>query len=480
MGLFHTRSRTNLHASSTHLPSTSSHQLSPDASPALSSSVATPPSAHSSHRKSGKHGLLRTLSGIFKGAGSKKAALGIGHAAAPSAWRGPARSFDTASSPEPSLDIRPPSGLGAFGSVPSSPAPGSAFGSSAPHSPAAPAFATPELAAALRGRRRSQTIAVAAMAGWPVPPGHERFATESEIAHERVDRAQLSPSPTRDMGTVPEGAFRLHDLPLALLARALDELPRADVAALLVVDRRMCEAGLASLYGALDLRALAHADPARLAAVVALLGTRRDLAARVRSLVLPEPGAPETEAAIADALHNCGALQALRTPSATHVGASSFHLARLALTCTTLPARELWTLLAARPLLTHLALPALALPPDGELGALPPGLLPALRDVAGPPALLQALAPGRPVGAARVHLDDACSLHGGLKPAALAGALAQSTARVRSVALCAAHGADARTLERVLGALGLELGTGVKELAVACDVPEEVGRPARV
>lgn len=515
----HSRSRTNLRSTSPQPPASSSSHSPPETPPPpplpvpqslpitgpplYSTPVTAPPkvstSTNGSSNGSGGRGLLRSISGLFKPKKKRPSKLqGIGHSASAGSQRARAFSFDSESSREPSLDIRPPSGLGSFGSLPNSPATSpriSSHISAVPSSHVLPAMS--EIAEgqeedwrAMR-RRRSESdllsrVGTSSVSAWPVPPGHERFATESEIEHSRIEAARLPPSPELERAPKEkqtQGPFKLGELPHEVLVRVLNMLEKTEVASSLGVSKMVCEAGRDSLYRALDLRHLSHLDPRRSEKVLHLLGTRRDLASRVRWLSLPSssPISPiDSDRNISATLRNCTNLTSLVTSSLGPLSSSTFHLRRLTLLSTLLSSadfRDLWTLLSARPLLTHLSLPRLHMAPDASIieDDIPPNLLPALRDASGPPTLLQALVPGRPVRVARVYLDSECTIHQGLKPAALAAALSRSTEKVGSFGVRAASEVDGRTIERILGAVGLELGSSVRNIEVVCALPEEVG-----
>jgi hypothetical protein len=566
----------------------------------MSSSTQTPEHTPSKLEKStsvsasGGGGILRQLSVLFTGKKKKRPGLemdqGIGYVApGDRAGRGrgknrnhppPELAFQSDSSREPSLDIRPPSGLGAFGSAPTTPVASpsphhTTFNPASTSSPIGHAHgaftsasrpsedmseSTTSALGVGRSRRRrrsdSDLLARASTPGasisvsagtsaWPVPPGHARFATASEIVDARVDAARLSPSRDKGKGKaredVEDGPFRLLDLPVEMLARVLDCLSKHEVFDLLHTSRKIGEAGAKSLYTALDLKVMHRSDPAGAEQMLHRIATYRDLAAHVRWLSLPSAYTDSGSMVAIPAIRNCIHLRTLvmTTFSSAVLGASTFHLRALNLLCPSLAdtstsgsdatstsspsapsLRDLWTLLAARPLLAHLGLPHLCLAPDTVLSPdndLPPAFafLPALRSLVGPPALLVALVPGRPIENMQIHLGKACTIVGGLRPSTLAEALGRNAKpdpkvegedevdhskmteaekkeierkkqekkakeakrrriKLRSVGVWAADGVDGRTIERVTGALASEMSSTVKHLQVVCSLPEEV------
>jgi hypothetical protein len=152
-------------------------------------------------------------------------------------------------------------------------------------------------------------------------------------------------------------------------------------------------------------------------------------------------------------------LTALTLPAfdADLLAAAPPSLARLTLLADTLPFVFFDQFLAARPHITHLALPNFVGVPPGA-HEVPTKAVPSLVALDSSPGLAVALAHGRPLQ--RVTLRIASTLYDGLRPAALFGTLGS---HLKELVLVLAPDVDARTRGRLLGSLS-NTGGGLEVL----------------
>ncbi|GJE94114.1 hypothetical protein PsYK624_102820 [Phanerochaete sordida] len=385
-------------------------------------------------------------------------------------------------SPEPSLEIRRPSGLGRRVSI-SGEVTGEAGEWWAEESyPRAPkerkrSISTPELSLILPGGDLGR---------WTEQSGYDGEA----------------PKNRKPAGMLPR-------IPLDLLKATVAFVPHADLPAVALTCRTFLEVARSRMYRNVDL--LHVSDEACVDRCINLLASRRDLAALVESFAsrsTPQSQnlgntSPLPAFTFAIALNNMNNLSSL---TMSHFDPAllfhtTFHLRRLTFLCQSVSQSELESLFAwltNQPKLTSLSFPHLALdnesarwiagagsqlaniPEEDQdsqtvaAAALPPSLLPALDHISGPSALVSALVPGRPLTSVTVLIHT--TIYDGLRPSALVAALAQSSTSVTSFALIAPQRCrvDARTIERVLMAAGAELGNTLKVLEIETPLDDQV------
>lgn len=104
----------------------------------------------------------------------------------------------------------------------------------------------------------------------------------------------------------------------------------------------------------------------------------------------------------------------------------------------------------------------------------PPTVLPVLESLCGPSSLVTVLVPGRPVASVKIHLHT--TIYDGLRPSSVVAELGKSTVPIASLAVVATAQSriDARTIERVVMAAGAELGASVTTLEIECALETQV------
>lgn len=382
-------------------------------------------------------------------------------------------------SPEPSLEIRRPSGLGRRASI---------TGDSGEWR------IEESYPQVLKERKRSISTPELSLI---VPSGN--FGCWSEHSeHEDESRKATSLLPR---------------VPLDLLKAAISFVPSSDLPAVALTCRTFLGVARARMYRIVDLlRAL---DDTRVDRCISLLASKRDLAAFVeifackfvppsQNLGSASPLPAFTFAIALNNMHNLSSLTLARFDS-TLLFHTTFHLRRLTFLCETASQSELEGLFAwltNQPDLTSLSFPHLSLDnesakwfagagsqlaniseedQDGQStpsATFPSTLLPALDHISGPSTLIGAVVPGRPLTSIAVHLHT--TIYDGLRPSALVAELARGSTSVTSFALVAPPRSrvDARTIERVLMAAGAELGATLKVLEIETPLEDQVCRGA--
>lgn len=381
-------------------------------------------------------------------------------------------------SPEPSLEIRRPSGLGRRASITGDSGEWWAEDSY----PRAPkerkrSISTPEL---------SLVLPSGDLGRWP----------------EHIEHEEEPLKPRKPVCMLPR-------IPLDLLKATVSFVPHSDLPALALTCRTCLDVARGRMYRNVD---LLRSDEACVDRCINLLASKRDLAALVETFAcqfVPQSQnlgntSPLPAFTFAIALNNMQNLSSLTLAryDAAVLFHTTFQLRRLTLLCDTAPQSELEGLfawLSNQPKLTSLSFPNLVLDKesakwiagagsqlanipeedqDGESAAapvlFPPSLLSALDHIAGPSALVSAIVPGRPVASVTVQIHT--TIYDGLRPSALVAELAQGSASVTSFALVAPHQSrvDARTIERVLMAAGAELGGTLKVLEIETSLEDQV------
>jgi hypothetical protein len=375
-------------------------------------------------------------------------------------------------SPEPSLEIRRPSGLGRRASI------SDQLHAEAPSCPCRPtperkwSISTPELLLTL-------------------PDG---LACWSEEVNRTLERHVPSCPIARLSATLIETIFTF--------------VPRSDLLSVAYTCKTFLEAVRPRLYRQVDL--LRVEDYACATRCINLLASRRDLAAMVESFsckLLPPLNSaggmsPLPSVTFAIALNNMHRLTALTLPcfdSALlfHTTFRLHHLTFLTESASQSELEGIFAWLANQPRLTSLSFPRLVLDSDSihwlagagshlvgiseedqgrnvSLAGISSSTFPFLDHVSGPASLVIALVPGRPLRSVTVHIYTA--IYDGLRPSALAAELARGTADITSLGIVVPPRSrvDARTLERVLMATGAEIGATIKTLEVDCPLDEQV------
>ena len=353
----------------------------------------------------------------------------------------------------PSSDIRPPSGLGRRASSISEL---NAWGTESPSSPRSshslkplpdlpkpdPVLPSVPPAPLLSHRPRTHSSPALLHSAKETPPSPHRVVVSISQTYE-----PRSPRLTRQQAR--------QNLPIPL-SFILAHIPRSTLPTLALVSRRFCAAAQIALYRTLEL------SPTDADACVARLAGAPHLAALVSSLVLsgyPSAHGASFQLALALALRSMRGLTALTLPAfdADLLAAAPPSLARLTLLADTLPFAFFDQFLAARPHITHLALPNFVGVPPGA-HEVPTKAVPSLVALDSSPGLAVALAHGRPLQ--RVTLRIASTLYDGLRPAALFGTLGS---HLKELVLVLAPDVDARTRGRLLGALS-NTGGGLEVL----------------
>lgn len=407
-------------------------------------------------------------------------------------------------SPEPSLEIRRPSGLGRRASV-------------------IELFEQPEEARAdgvyghgAGERKHSMSTPELVM----LPNGLLHWSHLPEKAHPRRDSSSKLPFSklkrriSKTLPPIPPPAVSLAQMPPGLLETILSYTRPKDVASAAAVCKALAEPAKAVLYANINLTGTVN-DSQR-ENCICLLASRRDLGALVHSFACSDlPYTSESPLAkgrskyslvtVAIALNTMPSLTSLTLPrfDTSLLSYTSFRLRKLCFLCERMTNDDLqntFEWLISQSTITLLSLPNLVLDDsntqllshtsaqhssipedaveDQAAWTIPSQVLPFLDELCGPAALVAALTPGRPLASVRLHVHS--TVYDGLRPSALASALAQSTAEssiTRLTLVAVSHAdckIDARTTERVLMSIGSELGQTVQVLEVESTLEDEV------
>jgi len=298
-------------------------------------------------------------------------------------------------------------------------------------------------------------------------------------------------------------------LPPEILASVFSYGSREDILSLSLVSKAFSSPAIRMLYQTLDLR---QSDPARAEQCIALLASRKSLAGYVHDFAcnaLPSPKDTSeslTTVTFAIAFNNMDQLQSLTIPwfDAHVLLHTTFRLTRLTVLSQTISAdqfRQLLSWLVKQPDIVSLSFPYFMLdklidyhldephyvsksPPDtptikmddmtsAKSRSLPANVLPRLKHLQCPTALMSAVVPGRPVVSAVLHIHT--TLYDGLKPSAIMSSLTRSTASLTHLTIkVSSSKIDARTLERVFMAAGAELGSQLEVLEVQWVLEDEI------
>lgn len=403
-------------------------------------------------------------------------------------YSGPYESYASHSrspSPEPSLEIRRPSGLGRRASLTSE-----QWWSSVDAN--APAIPTPS------DRKRSISTPELSLP-LTLPDGLPRWSVPSETDDEDEEE------------TRPEPVCMVSRLSPALLKSVFGFVPRSDLPSVALACKAFLEPTRTLLYSDVDLM---PTDETHSEQCMTLLASRRDLAGVVQRFscnVVPSSSStsgvvPLPAVTFAIAVSNMRELTSLTLPQfdAALLHHATFHLTSLAFLCQSSSRAELqntFAWLAKQPNITSLSFSNLVLDDDanqwlagssGQLMCIPEDrnpsrpatpvfhatLLPRLAHLSGPTSLVSALTPGRPLSSLAVSIQR--TIYDGLRPSALAAELARGVCPVTHLCVLASAQSriDARTFERVLMAMGSELGSGVDVLEVECALDDQVSRVA--
>lgn len=348
-------------------------------------------------------------------------------------------------SPDPSLDIRLPTGL---------------------------------------GRRASEMEEQAEVDEYWLGHGRKRSVSSPAVVPRWKTTSPL-------METLPA----LTRMPVELLAVVFSSASRRDAVSLTRVSKRFSQAGLRALYEDLDVRDLSDT---RLQQCVASLASRRHLAGLVRHFActsLPDAANPAPSldvVSFAIAFTNMDQLHTLTLPhfDARLLTHATFALRHLTLLPKSMDAEEFHSFigwLERQPTIVSLSFPALTLPalpaPDtpgkSDTGAderpppIPATVLPRLQRYHGPVVLAAAFAPGRPLHSVTLPIQN--TIYDGLRPSAIMGALAQAKSTLRILTITPATAKiDTRSLERVIMSAGSELGGVLETLELHWVLDEEV------
>lgn len=387
-------------------------------------------------------------------------------------------------SPEPSLEIRRPSGLGRRASITGQ--------SSERHS-------EEEQRRPPNSHVRKKSISTPDLLA--LPEGLMRWAELSETEE------------TADDEHMQEPVCMFPRIPPELLKSVFAFATPADLAAVAQACQAFVTAVRALLYR--DINLLLAPNERRLHACIDVLASRRDLASLVQHFacgLVPRtakvPGhSPFPAVTFAIALSNMTGLVSLTLPrfDPPSFFYTTFQLRSLTLLWETATAEDLQSMfswLVSQPSLTSLSFPHLVL--DGRTSqilsgagsqsedstsgldsrsilslASPSRLLPKLTHALGPSCLVAALTPGRPLTSLTLHIHS--TIYDGLRPSALMAAVAQATTPVTRLSVVATSRSriDARTLDRVLMAAGAELGSSLRSLEIESTLEDEVSRYLR-
>lgn len=462
-----------------------------DAASLQAPSVVQTPSIKSTNLRKRLSSFSLLASTLRRGRSQSSQSSAVGYIT-PFRMRRESRSHSRSPSPEPSLEIRRPSGLGRrasvidlLGELPEDElAPNSVYG----HTRRKRSISTPEL-----------TLRPDGLLEWSHLPQPERSKPLP-----RLPEPVRQPEPERT-------AFSRLSSDLIKLVFAYASPTDLESAALAC--KSLLEPIRTLLYGRIDL--LRVVDGRCVERCVSLLASRRDLAGRVDHFacdVTPSVhgfgGTPTISVVtFAIALNNMQKLTSLVLPhfDATLLFHSSFHLRRLTLLCdhaSNDELRDTFGWLDLQPSLTSLSFPNLILSDDNShLFApagfqqqsqdsqtqpnslaplmLPSALLPALAELRGPAALVAALIHGRPVTSVFVNIHR--TIYDGLRPSSLVSELAKSSATISrfSLATSVHHKIDARTVERMLMSTGSSFGEHVQMLEITTTLEDEVRIAAR-
>ena len=417
--------------------------------------------------------------------GGKKKFKGVGLTASynPSSSYAASRS----PSPEPSLEIRRPSGLGRRASIT-----GEEWWAGGEDEKASCPRPGPE-------RKRSISTPELSLSFAPTESHTTRWSAHSET----VFGDEFSPLKAKHK------AKCVVRLPVDLLKAVLEFVPREDMPVVARTCKTFLEVARVKIYQEVGL--LEVSDRKKVDKCINVLASKRDIAGVVEcfscdALPSSQPSevatSPLPAVSFAIALNNMHTLNSLtlaRFDSALLFHAT-FQLRELTFLCSTAPQGELEGLFAwltNQSTLTSLSFPHLILDPETSnwlAGAgsqlsdipedqeernsssytLPLTLLPALQHVCGPAPLIVALAPGRPLSSVMLRLYT--TIYDGLRPSALVAELARSTASVASLTVVAPPESrvDARTIERVIMAAGAELGAALTVLEIETSQENQV------
>ncbi|KAF7796237.1 hypothetical protein EIP86_007411 [Pleurotus ostreatoroseus] len=415
-------------------------------------------------------------------------------------------------SPEPSLEIRRPSGLGRRASVIDlldrpddweGRADGGVYGHGAGERKRS--ISTPELVMLPNG-----------LLHWTHLPEkqHARGSSKSNSRSTLASKLRREAIETKSLPPIPRSEASLTQMPVELLKVILSHAERNAVAAVTTVCKVLTEPARAVLYANVNLTETVSEHQRE--QCVCLLASRRDLGAFVQSFACDSvPSASQQLLAktkskyslitFAIALNNMPSLTSLTLPhfDASLLSYTSFRLRKLTFLCERVTNDDLqntFEWLVGQPDISSLSFPNLILDDsnarllaytseqhpsipedsvdDKTSWTVPSQVLKNLAEICGPASLVAALTPGRPVTSVRLHIHS--TIYDGLRPSALVLALAQSSAtssitRLTLVAVSHADGkVDARTTERVLMSVGSELGESVQILAVESSLEDEV------
>lgn len=382
-------------------------------------------------------------------------------------------------SPDPSLEIRRPSGLGRRASI---------TGRSSDRHLEEEHYKL----ASSHGRRKSiSTPDLLAL-----PEGLMRWAELSETEE------------TTEDGHMHQPVSMLNIIPPELFKIVFAFASPSDMASLAQVCKSLVPAIHLLLYRNINL--LPAVGEERLHACIEIMASRRDLAALVRHFAcsaIPQTmksrgHSPSPVVTFSIALSNMTNLTSLTLPrfDPPSFFYTTFQLRSLtflweAATVDQLQSMFLW--LVSQPSLTALSFPHLVLDSrtsDLLLGAgsqsdcdvnrssdncflslaSPSQLLPRLNHIVGPSSLVTALAPGRPLTSLSLHIHS--TIYDGLRPSALMAKIAQATTPVLhlNVVTSIRSRIDVRTLDRVLMAAGAELGKDLKTLEIETTLEDDV------
>ncbi|EKM51350.1 uncharacterized protein PHACADRAFT_177993 [Phanerochaete carnosa HHB-10118-sp] len=381
-------------------------------------------------------------------------------------------------SPEPSLEIRRPSGLGRRASI---------TGDSGEW------WAEEPYPRALGERKRSISTPELSLIFADREPGRGTEHSEHEGGATKPRKATCM----------------LSRIPLDLLKTAVYFVPFSDLPAVALTCKTLLEVARSRLYRNVDL--LRVSDEACIDRCFSLLASKREVAVLVETFACKfvppshnlgntSPLPAFTFAIALNNMHNLSSLVLARFDSAL-LFHTTFRLRRLTFLCETSSQGELEGLfawLANQPKLTSLSFPHLTLDnesvkwfaaagsqlaniPEEDQDSqsdsptmFPSTFLPALDHIAGPAPLVSAIVPGRPLTSVAVHIH--ITIYDGLRPSALATELTRGSVSVTSFSLVTPRHSrvDARTIERVLMAAGAELGTTLKVLEIETPLEDQV------